>query len=396
MFYKRDILPGLYRELSKKETIVITGMRQVGKTTILEHLFTKLESDNKAILDAANPLHRSAFDENNYDKVIQNLRDYGLVSEKNAYVFIDEIQNMPEISKVIKYLYDHYAVKFLVTGSSSYYLKNLFSESLAGRKFVYELYPLTFREFLTFKQVDRKRQPANTLESKAKGRNKLTQDLYGVYFNEYMNYGGFPGVVLEKDKIRKEKILDNIFKSYFEIDVKNLADFRNLSKLRDLILLLVPRIGSRLDISKLASELGISRETVYSYLSFLEQTYFISMIPKYSKSFDRKSAGSKKLYYCDSGLANYLGRLSEGQFFENSVYQNLKTQYKEICYFAKKSGAEIDFILNRKWGVEVKLSADKKHIGTVKRIANKLGLQDGYVVSNKFLDEEGIILSCDL
>jgi uncharacterized protein len=396
MFYSRDILPKLLNEIDKKEIVVITGMRQVGKTTILEHIFNELKTNNKALVDAGNPLHRNAFDEINYDKVMQNLREHGLTSEENAYVFIDEIQNMPEISRVIKYLYDHYQVKFFVTGSSSYYLKNLFPESLAGRKFVYELFPLTFKEFLLFKGVEIKGEVPETLSEKDRSKNKLKPELYNGYFEEYMKYGGFPGVVVENDNKRKESILDNIFKSYFEIDIKNLADFKELSKLRDLILLLVPRIGSKLDITKLASELEISRETVYSYLSFLEQTYFISMLPKYSKSYDRRSAGSKKLYYCDSGLANYLGNISEGQLFENVVYQNLKPKYKDISYFVKKSGAEIDFILDSKYAIEVKLSAEKKHITNVVRIANELGLEKAYVVSRKYLDNEGIILAHDL
>jgi len=396
MFYTREILSTLINQIKRKEVVVITGMRQVGKTTILKYLFDRLESENKAILDAGNPLHRSVFDEKNYDKVMQNLRDFGLKQNKDAYVFIDEIQNMPELPQVIKYLYDHYQVKFFVTGSSSYYLKNLFSESLAGRKFVFELFPLNFKEFLDFKEVDRKVKISDDLEEKELARNKLTPDLYGGFFDEYIKYGGFPAVVVEQDNAQKSQILDNIFKSYFEIDVKNLADFKDLSKLRDLILLLVSRIGSKLDISKLASELGVSRETVYSYLSFLEQTYFISMIKKYSKSFDRKAAGSMKLYYCDSGLANYLGNPSEGQLFENVIYQNLRERYKNICYISKKTGAEIDFILDGKYGVEVKISADKRHIFNTNKMAKELGLENSYVVSKNFIDQKGIILAHDL
>ena len=394
MFYTRNIFQKLKGEVNKKEIVVLTGMRQVGKTTLLQHLFDGIISQNKIFLDAGNPLHRKAFDEINYDQVMQNLRGLGLNDNNNAYVFIDEIQNMPGISMVIKYLYDHYQVKFFLTGSSSYYLKDLFPESLSGRKIVYELFPLTFSEFLLFKGVDKGFK--ETIPEKEKERNKLTPDLFNVFLDEYIEFGGFPGIVVEKDNDRKKELLDNVFRSYFEIDVKNLSDFKELSKLRDLILLLVSRIGSKLDISKLASELELSRETVYSYLSFLEQTYFISTIPRYSKSFDRKSSGSKKLYYCDSGLANHLGKLSEGQLFENIVYQGLKALYKDICYFSKKSGAEVDFVVEGDYALEVKLSADKKHILNTKRISDELGLKDGFVISKKFLDQDGIILAHDL
>ena len=394
MFYPRDILPKLQSEIYKNEIVVLTGMRQVGKTTVLQQIFNSIDTENKAFLDAGNPLHRKVFDEMNYDQVMQNLRKFGLINNENAYIFIDEIQNMPEISMVIKYLYDHYKAKFFVTGSSSYYLKNLFPESLAGRKIIYEMFPLSFTEFLGFKGVDKK--PFSSITQKEKGRNKLTVDLYDAYLDEYIEFGGFPAVVLESNIERKKQLLDNIFRSYFEIDIKNLADFKELSKLRDLILMLVSRVGSKLDITKLASELDLSRETIYSYLSFLEQTYFISMIPKYSKSFDRKSAGNKKLYYCDSGLANYLGRLTDGQLLENMVYQNLKMLYKEVCYFSKENGTEIDFIVDGEYALEVKRSADKKDLTNAKRLGEELALKAGFVISKKFFDQKQVILAHDI
>src|SRR3989338_7491348 len=100
--YKRKLYYKIKNKIKDKEIIVITGMRRVGKTTILR------------------------------------------------MIFIEEMQIKPDITKVVKYLYDHYNVKFFLTGSSSFYLKNLFPESLAGRKVIFELYPLDFEEFLLF------------------------------------------------------------------------------------------------------------------------------------------------------------------------------------------------------------------------------------------------------
>lgn len=393
MFYQRTLLPRLERELKTKEIVVLTGMRQVGKTSILEYLFNKVNSDNKAMLDAQNPLHRIVFEEQNYDLVLQNLREFGIKQDSYAFVFIDEIQFMPEITQVIKYLYDHHGTKFVVTGSSSYYLRNLFPESLAGRKLTFELYPLTFAEFLTFKKVEK--EPLVEFKTKNSSKNKISYAKYKEYYQEYMRYGGFPAVVLEADVQRKLELLEAVFKSYFEIDVKNLADFRQLSKVRDLILLLSSRVGSKLDISKLASELSISRETVYSYLAFLEQTYFISLLPRFSRSIDRTSAGMKKLYLCDTGLANILGQLSEGQQLENAVFQNLLTS-KSLHYYAKKSGAEIDFIVDKKYSLEVKRTATNQDIATTKRLTSELKLSESYVVSHKYVDLNGAILAQDL
>jgi len=393
MFYQRTILPRLEKELKTKEVTVLTGMRQVGKTSILEHLFNKVDSGNKALLDAQNPLHRMVFEEQNYDLVLQNLREFGIKGDSHAYVFIDEIQFMPEITQVIKYLYDHYGTKFVVTGSSSYYLRNLFPESLAGRKLTFELYPLTFTEFLTFKKVEK--ESFAGFETKNDSKNKISYAKYKEYYREYMRYGGFPAVVLETDVQRKLELLEAVFKSYFEIDVKNLADFRQISKVRDLILLLSSRVGSKLDISKLSSELSISRETVYSYLAFLEQTYFIALLPRFSRSIDRTSAGMKKLYLCDTGLANILGQLSDGQQLENTVFQNLRT-FKSLYYYAKKSGAEIDFIVGKKCALEVKRTATNQDIVTTKRLTSELKLSESYVISHKYVDLNGVILAQDL
>ncbi len=121
----------------------------MGKTTLLWMIFDSIKSSNKVYLDLENPLDQKVFEEIDYNNIWANLKSMGLTENEKAYIFLDEIQSMPKIAQVKKYLYDHYSVKFLVTGSSSFYLKNLFPKSLSGRKFVLELYSLDFQEFLT-------------------------------------------------------------------------------------------------------------------------------------------------------------------------------------------------------------------------------------------------------
>jgi predicted AAA+ superfamily ATPase len=151
MIYNRRIFNDLVHQLDYKEIVVLTGMRRVGKTTLLKSIFNKIKSSNKVFLDLENPIVQKVFSEIDYDNIWKNLLNYGINSSQKSYIFIDEIQSMPKIINTIKYLYDHGNVKFFVTGSSSFYLKNLFSESLAGRKVIFELFPLDFNEFLLFK-----------------------------------------------------------------------------------------------------------------------------------------------------------------------------------------------------------------------------------------------------
>lgn len=136
MIYTRKLYNKLAKFVSTPDIIVLTGMRRVGKTTLCRTIFDEIQSDNKVFLDLENPIVQKTFEEKNYDNILGNLKEFGIRGKEKAYVFLDEIQAMPEIPKVVKYLYDHYNLKFFLTVSSGYYLKNLFSESLAGRKFV--------------------------------------------------------------------------------------------------------------------------------------------------------------------------------------------------------------------------------------------------------------------
>jgi uncharacterized protein len=393
MLYNRQLYPQIESELETREITVVTGMRRVGKTTALHHLYDRVKSNNKTIVDLENPLHRKIFEEENYDTVWTNLKQFGITNTAKAYVFIDEVQNLPDLSRVVKYLYDHWDVKFFLTGSSSYYLRNLFPESLAGRKMIFELYPLNFTEFLVFKQVDRSTE--DSFQTKAVNKNRIAYKQLIPLYNEFMEFGGFPSVVLEENQERKRTMLSEIFTSYFEKDAKNLADFKDMSKLRDLILLLIPRVGSRIEVLKLANSLSVSRETVYNYISFLEQTYFITLLSKYSGSIDRRAAGSKKLFLCDSGIVNILGKASQGQLLEQSVYQNLRNTHK-LTYYDKDGSGEVDFIADTNYAFEVKLTMSQRDVDTLKRRTEGLGIKENYLISHQFNDNPHAIVVTDL
>ncbi|MCD4683680.1 MAG: ATP-binding protein [Bacteroidales bacterium] len=387
--FQRKILNSIKEQLTSNEIIVLTGMRRVGKTTFLKMLYEKIESENKVFLDLENLINQKIFDEVDFDNIWNNLTPLGITKNEKAYIFLDEIQTFPQIVSVVKYLYDHYDVKFFLTGSSSYYLKNLFPESLAGRKMLFELYPLDFEEFLTFKGVNAKF--AKSFEEKEKSRNYIAYEKYKKYYDEFLTFGGFPQVVLAENEEKKKIYLKDIFSSYFEKDVKTLADFKQINAFRDFILLLFQRIGSKLDISKLASALNLSRHTIYSYLSFLEQTYFISLITPYSKSVDREISGTRKVYACDTGFVNLFAKVDEGNLFENAVY-NCVRHFGKVNYYQKRTGAEIDFILPElSVALEVKIKADQRDIDKLKNLSEKLGYKESYVVSKEFVDFQNVI-----
>ena len=392
-FYPRIILPELEKELITSEITVITGMRQVGKTTLLDHLFSLIESSNKVQLDLENPLNRKIFENDHYDAIWNSLAVFGVNNQSKAYILLDEVQHLPLIGSVVKYLSDHYDIKFILTGSSSYYLKNLFPESMAGRKLIFEVYPLTFSEFLLFKGVT----VANSLlfSEKALSKNNISYIKLVPLYQEYLEFGGFPKVVLQQVPERKKALLSEVFTSYYENDVKTLADFKDTTKLRDLILLLIPRVGSRIELTKIANSLGVSRETVYSYLSFLEKTYFISLLSKFSGSIDRQAAGTQKLFFCDVGIVNHLGKASEGQLLEQAIFQNLHIDHK-LHFYNKDGGSEIDFIVDEKIALEVKTSASKRDIDHLRKRSKGLDISENYVVSREYSEEKEVILATDI
>ncbi len=373
-FYERKIYPQLKAHLNAKQVTVLTGMRRTGKTTLIKHLLSQIDSSNKIFIDLQTISNRELFSEKNYDNIIIQLRERGLSVDEKIYLAIDEIQLLPEITSVIKYLYDHYNIKFLVTGSSSYYLKNLFSESLAGRKQIFELYPLDFGEFLTFKQVPYK--SADFIESKF---NPHEYERLHEYYEEFIEYGGFPEVVLLNSIEQKTAMLSDIISSYIDIDIKTLSDFRRVSNIYKLIKMLAGRVGAKLDYMKLSRLTGISRTTVINYVELFEKTYLLARLPVHTKNPDREIVKASKLYFSDSGLVGVLADVNSGAKFENAIFSQLR-HFGSLRYFSLKTGREIDYILDKKFALETKETPTETDMTELKHLSNTAGIPNFHII----------------
>jgi predicted AAA+ superfamily ATPase len=375
---ERSLFPALRNALADQRIVVITGMRRVGKTTSLRWLLDQITSTNKIFLDLERLDLRAVFQESNYDLVLNFLRNQGLDLTQPMTVALDEIQYAPNLPSVVKYLYDHHGIKFLLTGSSSYYLNHFFSESMAGRKIVFEMFPLGFGEFLDFRGIPYRRRAA--LE-------EMRFDSYEFerlkrYYDEFVTFGGLPNVVLEPKADVKREILNDVFSSYINIDVQAMADFRKIGELQQLLKALAMRLGNKLDFSKLSQIIGISRPTLNEYLEFLEKTYVIYQLPAYAGP-DKAVALGKKLYFRDNGIASILAHPGEGALFENAIFNQLRG-YGQLAYLAKGSEYEVDFVLTPPnappAGLEVKYHPVAMDDQKLKRIAQKNGLTSSWVV----------------
>lgn len=386
---KRLLFYTLQKYIDHKNALVITGMRQVGKTTLIRQVFEEIKKP-KVFLDFTNPLEQKIFEEVEYRNIYERLTEMAGAGKEELVVFIDEIQYFPDVTRVMKFLIDNYKVKFVVTGSSSFYLKNLFPESLSGRRFLFELSPMGFRECLYFRdKIDLEMAKRHEIKDLFRYRDLVDFKKFDREYENFLFFGGFPEVVLTNDEATKKEILKNIFASFFEKDLRVLSDYKDIRELRDLILLLVPRVGSMLDVSKLASELGVDRVKLYSYLGFLQGTFFIRLIPKFSKSIDRSVAGGRKVYFTDTGMLNSIGRVNDGQLLENAVVNQLG-EYGDISFYNKRNTSEIDVILNKEYALEIKLKGTERDVEGLKKTASGIGVLKSCVVSRGFTEEKGV------
>lgn len=376
MMYHRSLFSALKRHLREPQATVITGQRRVGKSTLLKALLEEVPGDNKIYLDLEKMENRYIFKQSSVAEMEQYLEHLGVNIHSSCTIGLDEIQLLPEAVSVIKYWYDTYAVKFIITGSSSFYLKNRFSESLAGRKQIFELHPLSFDEFLVFQGVELHRL-------RRFARKPYSPGFYNQYrklYDDYILFGGFPEVVLANQKTTKIALLQDVLNAYIDLDIKLLSDYTLNDELYKLIRLLSARVGSKMDISKISSIAGINRNKVSHYLHLFEQTYFLTRITPFSRNTDREISQQPKYYFSDSGILNLLTPGDIGKLFENAVINQFLRIDKRVNYYQKKSGQEIDLVWKEDTAIEIKSTPTRSDQATLKARAASLQLKNTLLV----------------
>jgi predicted AAA+ superfamily ATPase len=387
MVFKRKIQDELISHLENKQVTVLTGMRRTGKTTLVKELMRMSKIKQKFFYDLERLDNRRLFSLENYEDIILSLSQQGIDFNEKILIVLDEIQLVSNIPSVIKYLYDHYDIKFICTGSSSYYIKNKFQESMAGRKKIFEIHPLDFGEFLEFNQVT-----FLATEDIFNLKNNISEfERLRAYYETFIEFGGFPEVVLNLPKSDKVDLLKDILNSYINIDIIQLSDIRKTNELDQLIRLLATRIGTKLDFSKLSSASKLSRPTVENYLYFLENTFLIKTIPVYSLNPDREIVKARKIYFRDTGLAGICTPLSGGAMFENTVFNQL-SHFGEVSYYQMKNGNEIDFIINKTFSFEVKETGNEPDYNRMMRLSENLNITQGKIISRNIVNKfDGLV-----
>jgi len=343
------------------------GPRQSGKTTLMDLLREHLDKKGERTLYLNLDIE---WDRPHFESQSALLRKIELeLGKDRSYVFIDEIQQKENAGLFLKGLFDlKLPYKFIVSGSGSLELKEKIHESLVGRKRLFELTTIAFDEFVHHKTGYKyKENLAGFLE--------IEKDKTHQLLMEYMNFGGYPRVVLASEQKEKIQIIDEIYRSILEKDIAYLLKVDKTEAFSALIKILSSQIGNLINYSELSSTLNISYQTVKKYLWYSQKTFLLGIISPYARNVRKEITKSPIPYFWDLGLRNYalgifghLGSPSEcGFIFENLVFlllrEKIRLEATKLNFWRTKDKAEVDFILERGRNVvpiEVKYKSLKK------------------------------------
>lgn len=375
MALKRKIFDKLKKQASNKKASLLIGARQVGKTTLLKELFNILKEKNKCLFLDMDII-------SNYEKVdsFENLVNFLKINgyDENQkeffYLFLDEFQRYPSLARVIKNSYDNLPnVKIYASGSSSLTIKDRIQESLAGRKIINEIYPLDFEEFLTFKN---KKKLSENLENikKLKGDNlsNSTKE-YKKLLEEFMVFGGYPEVVLTKNKEEKSRILSSIFDLYAKKDLLEYLKIEKILPVKKLIEFLAVNNGQKIKYEEISRVCSLRYNEIKRYLEILSETYLIKEVSPYFTNKNKELVKVPKIYFIDNGVRNFFVnnyndlniRDDQGSLFEGFVFSELiKSKEIKIKFWNNKNLDEVDFVLEKEGKlipIEIKFKKELKN-----------------------------------
>jgi predicted AAA+ superfamily ATPase len=344
---KRRLFEELKSHIPKKEISFIVGPRQAGKTTLMLMLKDHLENKGETTLFLNLDIEQDKQFFSSQSKLIRKIELE--LGKKEGFVFIDEIQRKEDAGLFLKGIYDmNLPYKFIVSGSGSVELKEKIHESLVGRKRLFELSPVSFEEFVNFKTSCR-------FENKLTDFFSLETEKVHELLEEYLNFGGYPRIVMEEKLDEKLRLINEIYQSYIERDISYLLKIRKTDEFSNLVKIMAAQIGSLVNFSELTSTLGISVRTLKEYLWYLEKTFILKRINPYFKNVRKEITKSPMFYYYDLGLRNFgsgnFGSLQDKGFvFQNFVFNVLREKIRlsssKICFWRTKDKAEIDFVID--------------------------------------------------
>ncbi len=322
--------------------ITIIGPRRAGKTWYLFQLISNLE---KSGIKREHILYLNFEDERldldgGYDQILDAyLELYPDQKLDDLYIFFDEIQEIPEWEKYIRRVYDTVSKKIFLTGSNAKMLSKEIATSLRGRSISFEIMPLSFPEYLSFKDIDSK--DIYSTKNRAKIRNS---------FNEYLTWGGYPELVDVENRFKA-----NILQEYFNVmlyrDLMDRYEIRDASVLKYLIKRLISSFTKEFSVNKLYNDLKsrgikIGKDSIYRIMDQIFSVYMVTYVEKYDPAVIKREMSNKKIYLYDNGIASgirYTFSEDRGKLLENLVFTSIRNTTESVFFL--KNSYECDFLV---------------------------------------------------
>ena len=363
---KRNLYYKCLNHLQNDEVTIITGARQVGKTTILKQIENYLTEKGFSAfyINLEDPDYLLLI--NDHPRNIFNL--FSLPKNRKIYFLVDEVQYLNNPSNFLKYLYDEFSkrIKLIVSGSSAFYMDTKFKDSLAGRKKVFILYTLSFDEFLKFNNKPEMARLISEIPYQSLTIENLLfteQREISYYIDQYLIYGGYPRVVLASTDKEKKELLNELLYSYIKKDIME-SGIKNQQKALELLKILSDQIGSLLNTNTLSKLLRVSTTAIDNYIHTLKKSFHIATVSPYFTNIRKEIKKMPKMYFLDLGLRNALirnlnltnYRQDIGKLYENFIFRQFldRLSIERIHFWRTQQQNEVDFVLNEEYVYEVK------------------------------------------
>lgn len=328
---ERVLLADVDKTIKLPHVVVITGLRRVGKSTLMRQIIQKYYADQRFYYINFEDERLFKFKTEDFNLLYEALIE--LYGEQKTF-FIDEIQNIEHFENFVRRFYDA-NFKFFITGSNANLLSREISTKLTGRHFDITLRPFSLREYLSMQNVIfEKEMLYNTIE-----RMKIKS-----HFQDYLVNGGMPEYLIYKEP----EILSRIYEDIVIKDIAVRYNIANLFEMRDVFLYLITNTANKFSFNKLKTVSGIgSITTIKNYIHYLAETFFIQVINKFDYSLKKRLVNDKKSYVIDNGFFNVLSTkitTDIGWLLENLV-GNVLSETTKLYYFSDKY--ECDFVIQQ-------------------------------------------------